>query len=112
MNAILNLVLMLLVNTSFSWLRLFIALALSVILSLFIGIAAARSKIAEKIIIPVLDIFQTLPILAFFPIVIIIILSLVKGSLGINLAVIFLIITSMIWNISFAVYEAVKTLPN
>ena len=112
MNGILNLVLMLLVNTSFSWLRLFIALALSVILSLFIGIAAARSKIAEKIILPVLDIFQTLPILAFFPIVIVIILSLVKGSLGINLAVIFLIITSMIWNISFAVYEAVKTLPN
>ncbi|MCL5106114.1 MAG: ABC transporter permease subunit [Candidatus Marsarchaeota archaeon] len=103
---------MLLVNTSFSWLRLFIALALSIILSLFIGIAAARSKTAEKIILPVLDIFQTLPILAFFPVVIVIILSLVKGALGINLAVIFLIITSMIWNISFAVYEAVKTLPN
>ena len=112
MNQIINLILTLLVNTSFSWIRMFIALGLSIIFSLFIGIAAARSKFAEKIILPILDIFQTLPILAFFPFVIIIVLSLVRGDIGVNIAVIFLIFTSMVWNISFAVYEAIKVLPN
>lgn len=112
MNNLLDLILILLLNTSVSWIRMFIALIISIIFSLFIGIAAARSKLAEKIILPILDIFQTLPILAFFPFVIIIILGLIKGGIGLNIAVIFLIITSMVWNISFAVYEAIKVLPN
>ncbi len=112
MNNLLNLIIILLLNTSISWIRMFIALAISIIFSLFIGIIAARSKAAEKIILPILDIFQTLPILAFFPFVIIIILGLIKGGIGLNIAVIFLIITSMVWNISFAVYEAIKVLPN
>jgi len=107
-----NYILQLLVDISFSWIRMFIALGLSILLGLGIGIWAATSRRAEKIIIPIVDILQTLPILAFFPFVIYIIVAAIPGYIGINVAVIFLIITSMLWNIIFGVYESVKELPH
>jgi len=107
-----NYILQLLVDTSFSWARMFIALALSILLGLGIGIWAATSRRAEKVIIPIVDILQTLPILAFFPFVIYIIVAAIPGYIGINAAVIFLIITSMLWNIIFGVYESIKELPH
>ena len=108
---ILRLAALLIFDTVASWIRMFLALGISVILGLGIGIYAARRETAEKIVIPIVDILQTLPILAFFPFVIYVIVSLLPGYIGINAAVIFLIITSMLWNIIFGVYEAVKTLP-
>jgi len=98
-------------DTAASWLRMFAALFFSILISIGVGITAAVSKRAEKIILPVIDIFQTLPILAFFPFVIYIFVFLLPGYIGINAAVIFLIITSMAWNIIFGVYEAIKVLP-
>jgi NitT/TauT family transport system permease protein len=91
---------------------MFSALFLSIIISLFVGIYAATNKTAERIIIPIWDIFQTLPILAFFPFVIFVVVATLPGYIGINAAVIFLIVTSMIWNITFGVYESIKTIPN
>jgi len=107
-----NYILQLLVDISFSWIRMFIALGLSILLGLGLGIWAATSRIAEKVIIPIVDILQTLPILAFFPFVIYIIVAAIPGYMGINAAVIFLIITSMLWNIIFGVYESIKELPH
>ncbi|MGC8687503.1 MAG: ABC transporter permease subunit [Candidatus Micrarchaeia archaeon] len=101
----------LLLDTSFSWIRMFAALGFSVLIGLAIGIYAAINQKAEKIVMPIVDILQTLPILAFFPFVIYVIVTALPGYIGINAAVIFLIITSMLWNIIFGVYEAVKTLP-
>lgn len=101
----------LLIDTTFSWVRMFIALGLSILISIAVGIYAATSRAAERIILPIVDILQTLPILAFFPFMIYIVVSTVPGALGVNIAVIFLIVTSMIWNIIFGVYEGVKTLP-
>lgn len=111
MQSLVAFIVSILVDTSFSWIRMFIALFFSVIISLYVGIKAATSKRAEKIIIPILDIFQTLPILAFFPFVIFVIVAVLPSYIGINAAVIFLIITSMIWNITFGVYESVRTIP-
>ena len=108
---LLSLILQLIVDTSASWLRMFIALFLSVIIGILVGIYAAISDRAAKIILPVVDVLQTLPILAFFPFVIFVVVSALPGSIGINAAVIFLIVTSMLWNIIFGAYEAVKTLP-
>ena len=102
----------LIIDTLFSWARMFIALGLSILLGLGIGIWAATSRRAEKVIIPIVDILQTLPILAFFPFVIYIIVATIPGYIGINSAVIFLIITSMLWNIIFGVYESIKELPH
>ncbi len=108
---LLSLILQLIIDASFSWLRMFIALFFSIIIGIFVGIYAATSDSAAKIIMPVVDVLQTLPILAFFPFVIFVVVNTLPGYIGINAAVIFLIITSMLWNIIFGVYEAVKTLP-
>ncbi len=102
----------LLIDLAASWLRLLIALAFSILFSIVIGIAAATNRALERIILPLLDIFQTIPILGFFPIVIFLVVSVIPGAIGINLAVISLIFTSMVWNISFGVYEAVKSIPD
>ncbi len=108
---LLSLLLMLVVDTSASWLRMFAALFISVFISIFVGIYAATNQRAEKIILPVVDVLQTIPILAFFPFAIFVFVFILPGFIGINAAVIFLIITSMLWNIIFGVYESVKTIP-
>ena len=96
-----------------SWGRMLVALIISILFGLVIGISAARNKKAESVIIPLLDVFQSIPILGFFPFVIFGIVDLFKGSpgIGVNLAVVVLIFTSMSWNIAFGVYEAVKSIP-
>lgn len=88
-----------------------LALGLSIIFALAIGIWAARSKRAESVILPLLDIFQSIPILGFFPFVIGGIYGAIPNFVGANLAVIVLIFTSMSWNIAFGVYEAVRAIP-
>ncbi|MGI0141049.1 MAG: ABC transporter permease subunit [Candidatus Micrarchaeales archaeon] len=94
-----------------SWFRLLFALLVSIIFSIAVGIAAATNRTLERIILPILDVFQTIPILGFFPVVILLVVSVIPNYIGINIAVIFLIFTSMSWNISFGVYESVKAIP-
>ncbi len=94
-----------------SWLRMMVALGLSILFALLVGIAAARNRRAEGVILPLLDIFQSIPILGFFPFVIGGIYGLIPNGVGANLAVIVLIFTSMSWNIAFGVYEAVRAIP-
>jgi ABC-type anion transport system, duplicated permease component len=93
-----------------SWLRLAIGLAISVVISFFVGILAGINKTAEKIIIPIVDILQSIPILGFFPVAVYFFIYFVP-SLGPELAAIFLIITSELWNLIFAVYESVRSIP-
>lgn len=88
-----------------------LALGLSIVFALAIGIAAARNRRAEGIILPLLDVFQSIPILGFFPIIITGIYFAIPNFVGANLAVILLIFTSMSWNIAFGVYEGVKAVP-
>jgi NitT/TauT family transport system permease protein len=90
---------------------MFLALILSIIFSWAVGIAAARNRTAERIIIPVLDVLQSIPILGFFPVVLLVFVYYFPAWVGVNLAVIFLLFTSMSWNIAFAVYEAVLSIP-
>lgn len=108
----LQLVLSLLFDTSMSWIRMLVALLFSVLIGLGVGIWAGRSAHAAKIISPIVDVLQTLPILAFFPFVILIIVGTFPNAIGINIAVVFLIITSMLWNIIFGVYESIRAMPN
>lgn len=101
----------LIVDALFSWARMFAALGISIALSIVIGVYAATSRRAERVILPIIDILQTIPILAFFPIVIVVFVFYLPGYIGVNAAVIFLIVTSMLWNIIFGVYESIKTIP-
>jgi NitT/TauT family transport system permease protein len=96
----------------FSTARMSLAFILSLVFAIAYGTAAATNKRAGEILIPVLDILQSVPILAFFPPALFFFVNSFNGSdLGVEFAVIFLIFTSMSWNMAFGVYEALTTLP-
>jgi NitT/TauT family transport system permease protein len=93
--------------------RMFAALGLSFATAIIFGILAARKPLASKIIIPVIDILQSVPILGFFPAAIAFFITLSnESSIGIEMAAIFLIFTSMVWNMIFSVYESVLSIPS
>jgi NitT/TauT family transport system permease protein len=92
--------------------RLSIAYAFAVLLALATGHLAARSLLARRLILPTLDVLQSVPILGFFPAAVSVFIGLFGGSaLGVEAAAIFLIFTSMFWNLAFGVYESLITLP-
>jgi NitT/TauT family transport system permease protein len=93
-------------------LRMFIALGVSFVFTLIYAAAAAKSRIAEKILIPVLDILQSIPILAFLTITVTGWIALFPGSLlGPECASIFAIFTSQAWNMTFSLYQSLRTVP-
>ncbi len=101
-----------LVDVSYSFLRMLAAYGLSLAFALSYGYYAATHRTGERVMIPILDILQSIPILGFFPVALIVFASLTPGSWpGVNLASVVLIFTSMAWNMVFGVYESLKTLP-
>jgi NitT/TauT family transport system permease protein len=101
------------VDVTYSFLRMLSAYALSLGFALAYGYYAATHRTGEKVMIPILDILQSIPILGFFPFAILFFASLTPNSWpGPNFASVFLIFTSMAWNMVFGVYESLKTLPN
>jgi len=104
---------LLLTNLSYSLLRQFAALILSYLFAIPYGIVAARSRRAESVMLPILDILQSVPILGFFPVAVLFFIAIFGGSrLGVELAAIFLIFTSQAWNLAFSTYESVSAIPN
>ncbi len=100
------------VDVSYSFLRMGAAYFASLGFALAYGYYAATHRTGERVMIPILDILQSVPILGFFPIALIFFASLTPGSWpGVNAASVFLIFTSMAWNMVFGVYESLKTLP-
>ena len=92
--------------------RLAVAYVVAVLLALAIGHLAARSPAARRVILPTLDVLQSVPILGFFPVAVGFFIGVFRGSaLGVEAAAIFLIFTSMFWNLAFGVYESLITLP-
>jgi NitT/TauT family transport system permease protein len=95
-----------------TFLRMLIALFVSVIFTLIFGTWAAKSKRAEQIIIPIIDILQSVPVLAFLSITVTGFIALFPGSqLGPECAVIFLIFTAQAWNITLSFYQSLRTVP-
>ena len=100
------------VDVLYSLLRMVAAYALSLGFALGYGYYAATRRTGERVMIPVLDILQSVPILGFFPFAVAILAAATPGSfVGPNFASVFLIFTSMAWNMVFGVYESLKTLP-
>ncbi len=100
------------IDVVYSFLRMSAAYALSLAFALAYGYYAATHRTGERVMIPILDILQSVPILGFFPIALVVFASLTPGSWpGVNFASVFLIFTSMAWNMVFGVYESLKTLP-
>ncbi len=95
-----------------SFYRMLAAYIVSLIFAVSYGLAAARSRRNERILIPAIDIAQSVPVVGFFPAAIYFFVALAGGSrVGVELAAIFLIFTSQAWNLALGVYEAIKTIP-
>jgi NitT/TauT family transport system permease protein len=94
-------------------LRMFMALVASLVFSLAYAALAAKSRQAEKVLIPTLDVLQSVPILGFLSITVTGFIALFPGSLlGVECAAIFAIFTSQAWNITFSVFQSFRTLPS
>lgn len=93
-------------------LRMFLALGASLVFACVFAVLANRYKVAEKILVPVLDILQSIPILGFLSITVTGFIALFPGNLlGVECAAIFAIFTSQAWNMAFSLYQSLRTVP-
>jgi len=96
----------------YSLVRILVAYGISLVFALAYGYAAAKSKRAEIVLIPLLDILQSIPVLSFLPAVMLAMVSLFPSrQLGVELGSIILIFTGQVWNIAFSFYSSLKTIP-
>ncbi|MGB3410673.1 MAG: ABC transporter permease subunit [Microthrixaceae bacterium] len=95
-----------------SLLRMFVALGASFLFTFVYASVAAKSRRAEKVLIPALDILQSVPVLGFLSITVTAFIALAPGSLlGLEMASVFAIFTSQVWNLTFSFYHSLITLP-
>ncbi|HEX3809761.1 MAG TPA: ABC transporter permease subunit [Rhizomicrobium sp.] len=93
-------------------LRMLIAMAFSLVFTFTYATLAAKSARAGALLIPLLDILQSVPILGFISITIVFFLSLTPGRVfGAELAAVFAIFTSQAWNMAFSFYQSLRTVP-
>jgi NitT/TauT family transport system permease protein len=96
----------------YSLVRIGVAYALSLAFALAYGYLAASSRRAEIIMVPLLDILQSIPVLSFLPGVMLAMVALFPHSqFGLELGSILLIFTGQVWNIAFSFYSSLKTIP-
>ncbi len=93
-------------------LRMFMALGCSLLFSFLFAAIAAKYRTAEKAMIPMLDVLQSVPILGFQAIAVAPFIALFPGNLlGVECAAIFAIFTSQAWNMAFSLYQSFRTIP-
>jgi NitT/TauT family transport system permease protein len=96
-----------------STLRMFVALGFSLVFSLVYGYVAAKSRLAERLLVPLLDVLQSVPVLGFLSVTVTAFIALFRGSLlGLEAAAIFAIFTGQAWNMTFSFYQSLRTVPH
>lgn len=101
------------IYTLYSGLRGLAALILSLIFSLIVGYRAAKSPLGERILIPLVDIGQSIPVLGFLPgLVLALIAIFPHTNTGLELASILMIFTGQVWNMTFSFYNSLKSVPH
>ena len=98
--------------TLFSVLRIGIAYFLSLAFTLVYGYIAAYNRRAERFMVPLLDVLQSIPVLSFLPGVMLAMVSLFPHrQLGLEMGAILLIFTGQVWNMAFSFYTSLKSIP-
>ena len=93
-------------------LRMFLALGASLLFACAFAALAAKYRAAERVLVPLLDILQSIPILGFLSITVTGFIALFPGNLfGVECAAIFAIFTSQAWNMAFSLYQSLRTVP-
>ncbi len=96
----------------YSLVRISLAYGLSLIFALGYGYLAASSRRAEVVLVPLLDILQSIPVLSFLPGVMLAMVALIPHhQIGVELGSILLIFTGQVWNIAFSFYSSLKSEP-
>jgi NitT/TauT family transport system permease protein len=97
----------------FSLSRAFIAYGLSLLFTLIYGTIVAHSRTAEKFMVPLLDVLQSLPVLSFLPGLVLLFVRLFPTSwLGLEIACVIMIFTAQAWNMTFSYYASVRSIPD
>jgi NitT/TauT family transport system permease protein len=91
--------------------RMVAAYLLSLLFTLVYGYMAAYNRTAEKVLMPVLDVLQSVPILSFLPAVLLSLSAILPQDFAAELASIILIVTSQAWNMTFSFYQSLTTIP-
>jgi NitT/TauT family transport system permease protein len=100
------------VYAGYSLLRITVAYVLSLIFTLVYGYVAAYNARAERFMIPLLDVLQSIPLLSFLPGVMLAMVALFPTrQVGVELGVILVIFTSQVWNMAFSFYSSLKSIP-
>ncbi len=98
--------------TFFSMIRGILAYGLSLSFTLVYGYWAAKDRVAEKVLMPLLDIFQSVPVLGFMPGLVLVLVGLFQHSnVGLELAAIIMIFTGQVWNMTFSFHHSVSSVP-
>lgn len=98
--------------TFFSMCRGILGYILSLIFSLIWGFWTAKDRFAERFLIPILDVLQSIPILGFMPGLILLLVGIFpRTNVGLELAAIVMIFTSQAWNMAFGVYHSLRIIP-
>jgi len=96
-----------------SLLRITIAYVLSLVFAVVYGYIAAYNPRAERFMIPLLDVLQSIPVLSFLPAVMLAMVALFPSrQLGVELGAIVLIFTGQVWNMAFSFYASLKSIPS
>ena len=99
--------------TFFSLCRGLAAFALSFLFTMVYGYVAARVRGADRVMLPVLDILQSIPVLGFMPGVVLALASLFPDTnTGLELAAVLMIFTGQVWNMTFSFYHSLRAIPN
>ena len=98
--------------TMYSFIRGVLALAISYLFALGFGWTAARWRTAERLLLPVLDILQSIPVLGFLPGLVLGLVALFPArNVGLELAAILMIFTAQAWNLALSFYNSLKSIP-
>jgi len=93
--------------------RMFVAVFFSLLFTFIFATLAAKSRKAELVIIPALDILQSVPVLGFLTFTVVFFMRLFPGSeLGAECAAIFAVFTAQAWNMAFSFYQSLRTIPH
>ena len=92
--------------------RMLLAIVCSIIFTFIYAALASKSRRAEMVLIPLLDILQSVPILGFLTFTVVFFMNLFPGRvLGAELACVFAIFTSQAWNMTFSMYQSMRNVP-
>ncbi len=97
--------------TFYSLLRGIIAYVLSLLFTLTYGYWAAKDRVAQRVLVPLLDILQSIPVLGFMPGLLLVFVNLFGRNVGLEVAAIVAIFTGQAWNMTFSFYQSVRSVP-